>query len=180
MNNKILISGLLALGLSLANAANAQNSHRYSWWGFFGNGNSSCHSHQYDNSGHYFWSRFFPWHHHCPNESPEADAGEDQSANVDDLVTLDGSASSDSDGSIRRYSWYQTTGPRARLDSRYLATPTFTAPDVTEATDLVFVLIVTDNAGKTDRDQITVTEAVIQITILPNTYGSKRQVPVSA
>ncbi|MEW8544010.1 MAG: PKD domain-containing protein, partial [Candidatus Thiodiazotropha sp.] len=49
------------------------------------------------------------------NLLPQANAGADQTINAGETVQLDGSGSSDSDGSIVRYSWYQNRGPAVDL-----------------------------------------------------------------
>ena len=47
--------------------------------------------------------------------SPTANAGIDQVVSEGDLVTLDGSNSSDSDGEIIAYVWEQISGPIVSL-----------------------------------------------------------------
>ncbi|MGS2717600.1 PKD domain-containing protein [Eionea flava] len=158
MYKKILFISSILLSVLVASSAYAQNSGRYSWWNnFFGGHNHECHTHQGNYSGHYYWSRFFWWHNHCPNQAPVADAGEDQDVVVSDVVTLNAEASSDEDGSIIRYRWRQTSGPRVKLLGRRSATATFTAPEVTETTELTFVLRVRDNRRARDRDQVIIT-----------------------
>ena len=63
-----------------------------------------------------------PQPEHSPRLSPNArhvaflaDEGSDQSVEPGALVTLDGSASSDSDGSIISYLWEQSSGPDVTL-----------------------------------------------------------------
>jgi len=86
------------------------------------------------------------------NEPPTADAGADQSATrtspagVD--VTLDGSGSSDPDGTIVSYAWSSDTGHSASG-----ATPTLTLPLGVHT----FTLTVTDDFGATDTDEVVIT-----------------------
>ncbi|MDQ3881976.1 MAG: PKD domain-containing protein [Thermoproteota archaeon] len=93
-----------------------------------------------------------------PNQEPTANAGQDQTVNEGDTVSLDGSGSSDSDGTIDSYSWTQTAGTSATLAGADSATPSFTAPDVgADGETLTFELTVTDDDGATDTDTIDVT-----------------------
>lgn len=65
-----------------------------------------------------------------PNTAPVADAGPDQTGVVGDLITLDGSGSSDADGDSLNISWNLITRPVgsvAVLDSASAVMPTFTA-----------------------------------------------------
>ncbi|NJO04014.1 MAG: hypothetical protein HC880_22140, partial [Bacteroidia bacterium] len=86
------------------------------------------------------------------NQSPNANAGADQTLTVGTngqaAFTLNGSQSSDPDGSITAYLWKQgttTVGTQAQLNlTRSPGTYTFT-------------LEVTDNKGAKDTDQVTVT-----------------------
>lgn len=89
------------------------------------------------------------------NAAPVANAGADQSVVAGAAVGLDGSASSDSDGSIVSYAWVQTSGTTVALTNADTATPNFTAPNV--AGTLVFQLTVTDNDGATASDSVAVT-----------------------
>ena len=82
------------------------------------------------------------------NLPPTADAGPGQTLNEGVTVTLDGSKSSDPDGSIASYLWTQTGGSPVTLSNTTVAQPTFVAPNVsTGSTSLAFELTVTDNTG---------------------------------
>jgi hypothetical protein len=76
-----------------------------------------------------------------------ASAGPEQTVDEGSEVTLDGSASSDPDGSIASYAWAQTGGPAMTLVGADTARPTLIAPDVEVGTALGFRLTVTDNSG---------------------------------
>ncbi|MFC1887732.1 PKD domain-containing protein, partial [Candidatus Cloacimonadota bacterium] len=75
------------------------------------------------------------------NLPPVAIAGEDDSVDEGLTYQLDGSASYDPNGDDITYSWIGDL----TLDDPTSATPTFTAPEVTEDTDYEFVLTVDDN-----------------------------------
>jgi hypothetical protein len=68
---------------------------------------------------------------------------------------LDGSASSDADGSIAQYSWAQISGPAVAIANEDSERASFTAPDA--PADLEFQLIVTDNEGAADITQVILT-----------------------
>ena len=90
------------------------------------------------------------------NTPPVADAGADQSVDEGDLVTLDGSASSDADTDPLGYSWTQLSGPGVTLSDANDAMPSFTAPEVSSQQTLVFELTV-DDGTDSDTDTVTVT-----------------------
>jgi len=90
------------------------------------------------------------------NEPPVANAGPDQTVDEGVTVTLNGSGSTDPDGSIASYSWEQTGGPTVVLPSTSVS-PQFTAPNVTQGgASLTFRLTVTDNGGLQSTDTCTV------------------------
>jgi K319L-like, PKD domain len=93
----------------------------------------------------------------APNVAPTANAGADQTVASGALVNLDGTGSSDPDGTIASYAWTQTGGPAVTLTGADTATPSFTAPTVAVSTDLTFSLTVTDNDGATGTDTVVVT-----------------------
>ncbi len=87
------------------------------------------------------------------NEPPDADAGPDQTVEEGDRVDLDGTGSSDSDGTIVKWEW---TGPLALTDGG-TSTPYFTAPTTGATKSYTFTLTVTDDDGATDSDRVRVT-----------------------
>lgn len=94
------------------------------------------------------------------NQEPVANAGINQSVEALMTVTLDGSGSTDSDGTIISYNWMQLEGTDVVLSSEEIVSPSFTAPQVTNAEILVFQLAVVDDKGTADL-------ATVQITIKP-------------
>jgi len=93
------------------------------------------------------------------NVPPVANAGPDQSVNPNDIVTLTGAASTDTEGPISTYAWSQTAGPTVTLSSTSVVSPTFTAPTVPGGTSLTFQLTVPDSAGASHSDTVTITVA---------------------
>lgn len=90
-----------------------------------------------------------------PNVPPTANAGGDQNVYGGDTVNLDGTGSSDSDGTITGWAWTQLSGTTVSLTGATTSTPSFTAPTgVTET--LVFQLEVTDNDSATDTDTVSI------------------------
>jgi hypothetical protein len=89
---------------------------------------------------------------------PAADAGTDQSVTEGDTVELDGSGSSDADGTIVSYQWQQLTGPTVTpLANAATDTASFTAPTVDAAgAILTFRLTVTDNEGQSSSNDTSV------------------------
>ena len=91
-----------------------------------------------------------------PNLSPMADAGANQNVEAGVSVSLDGTASSDPDGSIVSYAWTQIAGDTVALTGSSTSTPSFTAPSTDSAQQLSFELTVTDDDGATDTDIVLV------------------------
>ena len=98
-----------------------------------------------------------------PNAAPVAEAGPLQTVDPGVLVQLDGSASSDSDGTITDWLWQQTSGPELDLETPDLPTASFTAPDITQGAELGFTLTVTDDDGGSATDSVTVTVRATEI-----------------
>ena len=82
--------------------------------------------------------------------SPVANPGPDQTAAAGDVVTLDGSNSQATSGTIQSYSWTQTSGPAVALSNANQARATFIAPNVTSSTGLSFRLTIVDSANRAD------------------------------
>jgi subtilisin-like proprotein convertase family protein len=90
------------------------------------------------------------------NNPPTANAGPDQSVDEGTLVILNGSGSSDPNGSPLTYFWTQTQGPSVTLSSNTAMNPTFTAPAVASNTLLRFQLTVS-NGSFQDTDSVNIT-----------------------
>ena len=89
------------------------------------------------------------------NSQPVADAGVNQTVSAGATVQLNGSSSSDPDGSVVSYSWTAPAG--ITLDNATAADPSFTAPTVESDTDYMFTLTVTDDDGATATTTVSVT-----------------------
>ncbi|WP_455207991.1 PKD domain-containing protein [Kaarinaea lacus] len=91
------------------------------------------------------------------NQPPIANAGTDQSVNIQDFVTLAGSGS-DADGTVVSFRWAQIAGLAVTLNNINTANASFSAPVVNAATELTFELTVTDNSGNSavDTQRVTV------------------------
>jgi len=90
------------------------------------------------------------------NRNPVADAGPDQTVNVNDTVNLDGSGSTDPDGDTLTYQWSFSSRPAgsfASLSDTTAIFPSF-APD--EIGDYVVQLIVNDGTTDSDPDTVTI------------------------
>ncbi|ACV12925.1 PKD domain containing protein [Halorhabdus utahensis DSM 12940] len=93
------------------------------------------------------------------NISPTAEAGTYADIDEGGSISLDGSSSSDADGTISTYDWAVATGPGSISDSDS-STPgaTYNAPsDVTSDQSVTVELTVTDNESATDTDTATFT-----------------------
>ena len=92
------------------------------------------------------------------NLPPTAEAGPNQTVAEGSVVTLDASASVDTDDGIASYAWLQTGGAVVTLSDPGAKKPTFTTPDVGMAGDiLTFQLTVTDNGGLQATDTVVIT-----------------------
>ncbi|MBL7965358.1 MAG: T9SS type A sorting domain-containing protein [Prolixibacteraceae bacterium] len=107
------------------------------------------------------------------NKSPVAHAGTDQSINEGTVVTLDGSASSDPDGTAVTYLWSAPAG--ITLNSNTVQKPTFTAPEVAANTNYIFSLVVSDGIVSSTADQVIIT--VKQVNKAPKANAGPDQSP---
>ena len=89
------------------------------------------------------------------NNPPVADAGNPQLVYAGQTVTLDASSSTDPDGYPLFFEWISPDG--IVLDNYFVPNPSFTAPAVSEETSLTFRLVVTDNLGLSDADEVIIT-----------------------
>ena len=98
------------------------------------------------------------------NQAPTADAGQDRTVGEGASVTLDGSNSSDTDGTVVAYTWTQTGGPTVSLSGSSSAQPVFTTPDVgPNGSALTFRLTVTDNGGLQSSDSCIVNVSWVNV-----------------
>ncbi|MCU4716844.1 glucodextranase DOMON-like domain-containing protein [Halapricum hydrolyticum] len=91
------------------------------------------------------------------NDAPTADAGEDQTVDPGETVSLQAVNSEDPNGGTLSYQWEQTAGPDVDLVGPDSIGAAFKAPEVEEDTDFVFELTVNDGQGKTATDSVTIT-----------------------
>ena len=86
------------------------------------------------------------------NDAPTANAGLDASVIEANTIVLEGSGADVDTGDTLSYSWL----PTANLSDASIAQPTFTAPAVSTNGDLVYTLTVSDSAGATATDTVTI------------------------
>ncbi len=103
-----------------------------------------------------------------PNQSPVANAGNNLTITAPTASTvLNGSSSFDPDGTITKYTWTQVAGPNtAVILGNGTVSPSVSGLVVGTYT---FQLLVTDNDGATNTDQVTVTvaAAVAKVNLTP-------------
>ncbi len=105
------------------------------------------------------------------NQPPTANAGSNMAINEGSLVSLDGSASSDPEGSTLTFEWIAPPG--IVLSSASIAKPTFTAPEVQSDKEFIFWLTVSDGSLKSTASQVKV--LVKQVNKSPVAYAGPDQ-----
>lgn len=89
------------------------------------------------------------------NQSPDANAGTDQTITLPTATASLTGSGTDPDGTIASYAWSQVSGTSATITSPSSASTTITGLSTSGVR--VFRLTVTDNLGATDVDDVTVT-----------------------
>lgn len=105
------------------------------------------------------------------NQLPVANAGEDQMVDPGVEVTLDGTGSTDPDGTIAGFLWEQISGETVSLSDYEEAVVTFTAPEVN--TTMIFRLTVFDDQGAIDTDEVSVSILMVDQTIYDLQYSTQ-------
>ncbi|AUC89682.1 hypothetical protein CW735_17095 [Alteromonas sp. MB-3u-76] len=92
------------------------------------------------------------------NQSPSANAAAPQEALESTVVSLDGSASNDSDGSISAYNWEQINNgaPVAIIDDTEAASTSVELPELAGNVEFAFRLTVTDDNGGAGQDDVVI------------------------
>ncbi len=116
------------------------------------------------------------------NRRPWADAGDDQTVDVGDTVTLDGSGSADPDEDDLTYAWAQTGGSytdAVALTGADTISPSFTVDAALSGQTVIFTLTVTDEHGLTRTDAVTITVRAQQTTPPPGGGPPANQAPTA-
>jgi hypothetical protein len=132
-----------------------------------------------DNNGLSNLSTVFITVNPAPNLPPIANAGPDQTITLPaDSARLDGTGSSDPDGSIASYSWTVLSGPGAiTVVNSNMATAT---AENLQAGKYVFELTVVDNGGDSSKSQVTITVNPAAIAALLANAGHDTTITITA
>lgn len=90
------------------------------------------------------------------NQAPIADAGDDITTNEGSQEILDATRSTDPEGQMLSYLWEHVSGPELSLDNAEIATPSFTAPQVSGDQESVYQVTVGDG-DLIDTDTVVIT-----------------------
>ena len=97
------------------------------------------------------------------NTAPTVNAGQDQEAAEGSTVSLDGTASDTDPEDTLTYSWSHNSTSTITLGNSAALDTSFTAPNVSEDTPVLFTLAVTDGtATATDSLVVTITDSPVQ------------------
>ncbi|WP_170246397.1 PKD domain-containing protein [Colwellia hornerae] len=112
------------------------------------------------------------------NIPPIANAGVDLQGIIGQSVDLDGSNSSDDDGTISSYLWSQVDNgsPLLSLTSLQAMSTSIVIPDLSGNIEFEFLLTVTDNDGDTATDTVIVLGRPIPLFIVGNVIGNTASV----
>ncbi len=105
------------------------------------------------------------------NRAPLANAGIDQAVSEGDLVTLDGSGSSDPDSPVLAYNWTQIAGTVAALDESDPQHPWFVAPFVPVGGDTLSFLLTASDGEKSSTDVVNI--AIANVNHPPIAIGAE-------
>ena len=116
------------------------------------------------------------------NTPPVANAGADIGPiNSGEIVSLNGTASSDPDGDALSYAWSQVSGTSVTLSDASTVSPSFTAPLVNANETLTFQLIVNDGVVDSPADTVSVAvQAIGTITLVQQITGADTSVTFSS
>ena len=90
-----------------------------------------------------------------PNDPPTVDAGQDQTVNEGDILTLNGTVS-DADGDAMIYLWSHDSDLEITLDNPSSVSVSFTVPQVTSNATITFTMTVTDKHNATGSDAVVI------------------------
>ena len=93
----------------------------------------------------------------CTGGPPVANAGPDQSGNEGQVVTLNGTVSSDPDNDPLTYQWTQISGTVVVLSNAGTANPSFTAPVVSVGGETLTFELTVIAGGESDTDTVNIT-----------------------
>ncbi len=109
------------------------------------------------------------------NHQPSAKITAPQSVISGETVTLDGSGSSDSDGSFLSYQWTKTSGPDITFSNTTASSLSFVAPSVDQTEQISFQLTVRDSDGLSNSTSVSI-QILPSETPLPSNQAPSAQI----